>query len=392
MCRTPKEFPQNSPSVCCSQPSNNTDTGDTGYVDINIYLNYRTALPIVLSSIQVCFLQAEAPVGVDNLAIVEFQQTPVNRQIDNLFHYYKPELEYKPIESYLIGWDFAYNPGQINGYSIAAQALGANMSYYAWDQTIVYQSATSGIAVSRAANGGFTALCNADTQMALMQYLDQATARDILNGRMSVNIAGRSSSVAGIGGKITLWYTNDASIVYSSNTSLVTGLDATGFPTSMQGTWTQVQRSGLGDAIWSLNDVEADYAFNGWQDNTNGVATATYFAIVVGTVPLTTTTPPDTLIFTSISLVPGNIATIPAPKTPTEVLRDCQRFYEKSYPLQTLPASVTLNNVLVAPQQIAQGYLGGGSTQYAFYAGLAPFQLTYQVPSYGAPRLRFIHP
>ena len=39
-------------------------------------------------------------------------QNSVNRQNDYLFHYYNPLLQYKPIESFLIGWDFPVNPAQ----------------------------------------------------------------------------------------------------------------------------------------------------------------------------------------------------------------------------------------------------------------------------------------
>jgi len=62
----------------------------------------------------------------------------VPRQIDHLFHYYKPLLAYKPIPSALIGWDFPTNPAQF-GVTGSTGAIGANKSAYAWDQTILFQ-------------------------------------------------------------------------------------------------------------------------------------------------------------------------------------------------------------------------------------------------------------
>ena len=338
-------------------PSNNPDTGDTGYIDISIYLS--TTNVSQLTSVQIVALD-------NNDTNIAFQQTPVNRQRDQLFHYYDPLLQAKPISSYLIGWDFPYNPAQFLGTSVPAQALGTNTSYYAWDQTIIFQTATSGVTISQSANGAFTATCNAAaTQIALIQYLDQATARDLLAGRLSVNMNGTSSSVAGISGKITLWYTTGATLPdMNANQSLVQALDATGKPTSFhfaggQG-WTEVTRSGLGDAVFTLSTTSENSQFSGWEDLLTGSTTATFFAIVVGTVQLTNTAP-DTLNFLSISLVPGDIATQPAPKTPDQVLRECERFYEQSYSSGTTAGSITDLNALLRVQGAYKSAPSGGS-------------------------------
>lgn len=370
-------------------PSSNTDTADTGYVDIYVYCSTSSITPTTLTNLQVCF--ADTQIAVDPGLIagpVVFQQIPVNRQIDQLFHYYNPLLQYKPINSFLIGWDFPYNPAQINGYSLGAQALGANTSYYAWDQTIVFQSVTSCVSVAQGADLSLQLTCANAGQVALIQYLDQATARDLLNGALSVYIEGRSS--VALNGTVSLWYTTGASLpslLPATYQSLVSSIDATGFPTCANGTWTQVARSNLGNATWTLGTTDTSVSLNGWLDTGTGATTATFFAIVVGTQALAAA---QTVNVHAISLVPGNIATPPAPKTPTEVLKDCQRFYEKSYSLQTLPGTVTAANQICIAQNVLQ-YVNNAH-DYVIAPTYMPFQLNYMTMKRAVPTLTFYSP
>src|SRR5204862_1365630 len=55
--------------------------------------------------------------------------------------------------SFLTGWDFPLNPAQF-GETIAPKAIGGQTSYYAWDQTIVFQETTNSLTISRAVHGG----------------------------------------------------------------------------------------------------------------------------------------------------------------------------------------------------------------------------------------------
>ena len=347
------------------EASNNTDTPPTAYVDITVIIPKVGAT--TLTSIQVCALQAPVANGS-----VEFEQTPINRQRDQLFHYYQAGLLAKPINSFLIGWDFPYNPAQLLSDTVAPIASGSNTSNYVWDQTILFQSATSGASVSRATNMGITITAAANGQVALIQYLDQKTARDLLSGALSVNIEGVANAT--ITGKVTLWYTTGTPLP-TLPASIVGTLDSTGgiatFNQASGGTWTQVARTGRIDASWTIGASPVSLPFNGWEDTGTGSTTATYFAIVVGSSALTSG---NAITFSSISLVPGDIATKPAPKTQTEVLLDCQRFYEKSYELQTLPGTVTTNNMVIAQQSAGYYY----SPPFYVQGCLSTFQLTYQ--------------
>ena len=325
----------------------NTDTGSTGYVTIQIILP-NIATPTRLSNVQVVPLQT-------NITGVTYGESSVNNQASQLFYYYNPLLQAKPISSYLVGWDFPLNPVQFLGPTVGPFATGANTSNYFWDQTIIFQSVNSGISVTRDVNEGVNAMrvtANVASQFALIQYIPAPLANDILQNPLSVNIAALTGIVGGLGGTVSLWYTTGAlPSTIASHNSLVATLTAAGKPATFNGTWIEIPRNGigsstsatslLGDATFTVGYTAVsnfmDYGFSGW--NYNGQAAdnkATFVAIVVGfaQVPIG-----NTVYINSISLVPGNIPTRPAPKTFDEVLRQCQYYYEKSFDVGVIPVA-----------------------------------------------------
>jgi hypothetical protein len=257
-----------------------------------------------------------------------------------MFNYYNPLLQYKPIPSYLVGWDFPYNPAQFLSHTLAASAAGANTSRYVWDQTIVFQTTNSGPAISQPASGALRVTATNASQFALIQYLPQTDARKILNSRLSVNVSALTSVVAGLGGTISLWYTTDVNLPScAANNSIVATLSAAGKPATFHGAWTEVPRSNLNDATFTVMPSATtnfnDYGFSGWDaQGVAGVNTATFFAIVVGFAQLPIG---ETIDFNSISLVPGDIPTRPAPKTANEIFLDCAYYYQKSFLNGTIP-------------------------------------------------------
>lgn len=322
----------------------NTQTGAVGYDQIIIdILNIPGNASI--SNVQV------VPSTTD-ISGIEYDQTPSNRQMDHMFNYYNDLLQAKPITSYLEGWCFPLNPAQFLGKTVAASAIGANKSKYVWDQTIIFQSADSGVGVTQNSTGGLVLTAAATTQMAVIQYQEGLYAREILNNRLSVMVSAYAS-VATIA-TISLWYTTDVSlpnINSGSNNSLVLTLDANGKPATFNGTWVEIPRNGtgstggttslLGDAKFTIGTSSTlnynRYGFNGWNlDGVSGVGTATFFAIVVGTAEVAT---PNTVSIESISLVPGDIPTIPAPIPYAQSIAACQRYYEKSFNIETVPAN-----------------------------------------------------
>lgn len=317
-------------------PANNNDNADVGFTTIEVVL--PPAQATTLSNLQVTGVEA-------NQAVV-YEQTTVNRQIDQMFNYYNALLQAKPISSYLIGWDFPYNPAQFLGPTLAASAAGANTSRYVWDQTIVFQTTNSGPAISQGTNGALRVTATNASQFALVQYLSQTDARKILNQRLSVNVSALTSVVAGLGGTISLWYTTGATLPScGANNSIVATLNAAGKPATFNLAggigWTEVPRSNLGDAVFTVGTSATtnfnDYGFSGWDSlGVAGVNTATFFAIVVGFAQLPIG---QTIDFNSISLVPGDIPTRPAVKTLDQHYLDCSYYYSKSFEFGVVPAT-----------------------------------------------------
>jgi len=315
------------------------------------WLDYELVLPsagdIYITSVQV--------IVSDAMEDVPYQQDTIDRQLDHLAHYYDPQLAYKPIPSYLAGWDFAKNPAQLLGDVVPSGAgYGANKSFYVWDQTIAFQSVNNGVGVTRSTNGGGIQLVASLTgQFAILQYLEAAQVRDLLQGDMSVFISGLTNNANGYIGNISLWVNNtDANlpnVATGTNLSAITALSASGKPTMGNGTWSEIPRSNFGDVQFEFAPALSELSFNGW--NLNGAAisnNAIWFAIVIGFAPVTAT---DSITIQSVGLCAGKMATRPAPKGRDEALRDCERYYEKSYQASTAPGTVTLVNALTAPQQ-----------------------------------------
>ena len=318
--------------------ASNTDNSNVGFVNINLILS--TTQPTTFGNVQILPLQN----GTTTFA---FDQMTVNQQINQLFYYYNPLLQYKPISSFLVGWDFPLNPAQFLTTTGGPFATGANTSNYVWDQTIVFQTITNGFTFTRAdthtGSAGLQLGIAAHSSVAVIQYLDLPTAKQILNQMASVTVAGVSTEAGGIQTTISLWACTNANLPnMNANTSLVATLSATGKPATLNGAWIEIPRSNLGDATFALlPSATMNYSINGftgWEFPSKTIPnTANFFAIVVGFVNPTAGI--VTLNIESISCVPGSIPTIPAPQTIDEVYRECCRYWNSSFAPGVLPAT-----------------------------------------------------
>lgn len=316
-----------------------------------------------------------------NVSGVAYDPVPSNRQIDYMFHYYNPLLQYKPIPSHLVGWDFPLNPAQFLGSSVAAQAVGAFKSYYAWDQTILFQTADSGITTSRDTSGALKTLsANAlGTRLALVQYLDATKVREMLSSRKCVNISAKASVATTA--CVSLWYTKDVSLpvlTAGTNNSIVLTLDSAGYPATQNGTWVKVPRSGLGNNTVTTASTNAaqftigtsataefnQYSLAGWDmEGDADINSATFFAIVVGTASIALNA---YVLWQSISCQDGDIATIPAAQSADEVYHQCEFYYEKSF------------NRAITPAQNAGTGNGEYATAYpSFINVLTPYVISF---------------
>lgn len=315
----------------------------TGYVDISIVI--PAGVSVIISCVQLCGV-------LDSTETVAYIEETPEREVDHLFHYYKPGLDAKSVSSYLVGWDFPFNPAQFYGDNVTPKAVGANKSYYAWDQTILFQTVDSSLTVARTTeDNGISIHATLAGQFAIIQYLSGKQARDaflsmFLEGT-SVHIESDSNIATPM--TLSLWWTANASLPdLNTNDSLVTGLNADGHPSVVAG-WTEITRNPSYSNKFSTvgsGDIGI-FGFPNFNDRAPYMSAGTFFAIVIGTSALAMNTVVE---FNAISLVPGSIPTQPATKTPDEVLRECQFYYEKSYASNVTPGTNTIVGSVTAFQ------------------------------------------
>lgn len=297
----------------------NADSATTGYIDIQ--LTIPTGARIQVSSFQL--------VGVPSLQDQPaFIQLSTPRQIDQLFHYWKPKLEYKPIPSYTIGWDFRFNPCQELGFTVAAASgLVANNARYIADQTVSFESVQNVMNYTFSSNGMTATTGSTTTQFALIQYLDVTTAFEILSQRNAIRLRGKISSGSVTGQVNIYWSANSGPSVPVLPASLITTLTL-GVPTVAVG-WTAVPRGIYGPANFTLNTTTNSVYDFSWFDSTAvNTSTATALAIVVSFNAITSS---QTVGIDYISLVAGDIPTPPAPLSKAQTLAALQTYYETSF-------------------------------------------------------------
>lgn len=350
------------------------------YANLNIppaaYIDYRIILPsagdIYLTSIQLVE-------GSANITY-EYQQDTIDRQIDHLFHYYYPQLAYKPIPSYLVGWDFALNPAQF-GATGGPTASGNNTSNYAWDQTILFQSKNSGLNYLRGNDGSFFVQASvSNSQGAIVQYLSGIDVLNMLENPLCAWLRVQTSTPLNV--TVSLWFTTGSALPdMNSNNSIVATLNPDGSVATTNpptgGTWIQIPNVKLGVQTVRTTGSAAsfdEFSLNGWQAALSTISGATFFAIVVGFEELPSSVLPDYILFDSIAVQAGNIATRPAPQTYQQVLTDCEYFYEKSWENATAVGTTTNVGSRVNPQGILQG---PGGTFYTFFCANA-FDLQFR--------------
>ena len=329
----------------------------------NASISYRLLLPTVCD----VFLTSFQLVASNTAANFEYEQDTINRQIDHTFNYYQPLLAYKPINSYLFGWDFPLNPAQF-GVNQGPFNDGVNTAEYVWDQTIVFQTANNGYTVQRSTSGSLLITAQQTGQVAVIQYLGQTEARKILSDRASVHMNMHGTIAGGMNGNVTLWASTNANAPVLPDI-FFDGLDAAGVPTTIDAGWVQVpnvyQNTFFTVPLVSPTNAESnDINLNGWdQAGATPVNTATYFAIVIGFTEWHNT---DFVVINSVGLCAGDIATRPAPKTLDQTLSDCERYYEMSYQLGNVAGDTTTTNQLTAPM-FSSFLITSGMNIYGFF-------------------------
>ena len=331
----------------------NPDIAPDGYVDVKV--SFTPLSTIQITSIQV--IQVETTSSTS-----PYIQESTPQQINGLFNYYLPQLSYKPIPSLLTGWDFPLNPAQFG----LSGNVGSDPAYI-WDQTIAKRGATAIAYTRQSITGGlqFTTAGTVPDSFMIMQYLTVPQAQEILGTRLSVNMfAYRGSAGGAVTCRIYLFRGSSSAVFPDLSSNLMIGslaADGTFTKNSTAGqgeNWTEISRSQLGVPTFTLSTVTNnsdinngtnDYGFSGWEitDNTQISDTDKFCMIVTFSYAAINTV----VTVNSISLIPGDIPTRPAPQTANAVLQDCQYYYEKSYSTDITPGTASANGYVMTVQR-----------------------------------------
>ena len=300
------------------------------------YLEYQLLLPnngnISLTSLQLI----DSALDI----VYPYEQTTIERQIDHTFNYYNNPLQFKPIPSLLTGWDFALNPAQFGSPAITTTPA------YIWDQTIC-ASAVNTINVVRVnTSGAFDATTTVNNDaFYMLQYLTGADAFLTTLSNLSVHLSTYLLTHPGVTARVYLYYSNGGGTIPTLPTTIGT-LATSGVFTLTASNWAIIpQNLGFSNTFTMLNTgTFTELKSTGW-DGTSfaGQSSVPNFAIVV---TFAVPTAGTQIIVNSISCVPGDIATPPAPLSFDETLRKCQAYYEKSYAPGTDVGTASTTNSL----------------------------------------------
>lgn len=372
-------------------PSENTATGSdaftqmqiilptNGTVDITNVQMYGTALPILLP----------------------YQEETPQRYIDHEFHVYASQLIYKPKKSLLVGWNFSQNPYQF--IAIGLTPIAPQCSYIA-DQTILYQETADNIAIDNSQIGQRACLqiqpngSATNSRFALIQFIDPTTIRPQWSYILSSLARLKMNSTVGTQIHIKMrliWRTTLPPTL--STVEPIASWPVNADPIFASG-WTPIvpnnDPSYLLSDSFSTNESPGGNAFDAYPFEgfalPNCSATTQTLAIVIYTMDrmVPGLTPPDSVAFDRISLLPNKFACDADTQTYDEVLRECQFYYEKSYQKGSVPGSAGATNGLQL-RQLAVDYNGAGSTAEAF---LRSFNLDFKQTKRALPALSLYSP
>lgn len=305
----------------------------TGFVDISIVIPVGAS--VLISCVQLCGVAGDMEV------VAFLEQTP-EREVDHLFHYFQPQLNFKPIPSLLTGWDFPLNPRQF-GSVLTPVSSFSTTPIYVWDQTIC-ASAVSTVNVAATTQGNFNATTTTNVEaFYMLQYLSGFQAFETAINDLSVNIFSMASA-SNVVVKVYLFYGNLSSSIPILPTT-IGAINNTGAFTLSALNWNSIgQAQGYASTATLSQNVFTDIGFTGWNNATNYLVSQNFAIVVTFAIPTSGTS----VNVQSISCVPGHIPTRPAPLTADEVLRKCQYYYEKSYnPLAYPGAGTVLGSVVV---------------------------------------------
>ena len=319
--------------------SNNTDTGEDGYVDI--YLSFPASSSMRVSNVQVL------PVNADNGGdLIDYKINSTDRNTALAGGFYIPDLQYRPMGNILTGWDFRVNPGQLGSSGTVPLISGAD---YILDQTIAGCSTGASSYVKTSVGALQITTSGANEVVMLATYLTGEQAYNLIGSKLSLNCQVYRGSV-GSADDVTLrayvcFGTTGANI--PTLPTLIGSINTSGELTVSASNWAEVPRGGLpyarGDIPVLLTgdtlNTDYDLKFSGWEmTDASTIGSTDKVCVIVTAVAPTSGTQ---VRFQSINLCNSQIPSRPIPESPDEALRKCQYYYEQSYNIGVAPGTVT---------------------------------------------------
>lgn len=325
----------------------NTNLGTSAYVDIQILLPATGTVDI--SNIQIIGQTSPLPITFNPLTdIPDYQQETDERIVDHLFHYYKSQLVTKPKRSLLTAWNFPLNPFQFGTTTVTTVS---SITSYVCDQTILHQEAASQLQIGRNTidqrqNLVVKAVTAAtQTRFALIQYIDPKTTMPFWSYVLSAFARARIVTVHGTSVRLKCRLIYRSSLPSSiGNAEPISSWAANSDPTFAAG-WTAI--APLNDPAYVLlnsyatDEVSGGTAYPAVSFDSFQMPEANNSNMTLGIVVYTmdnlnaTSGTEDSIEFDKISLIPSYFGADAEAQTWDEVWRECQFYYERSYPLGT---------------------------------------------------------
>lgn len=317
--------------------SNDTNSGANGYVDV--YVSFLSGSNVRISSLQV------VPTPVQSSGdFLQYSLNSSNREEALLGDFYLPALKARPTPSLLVGWDFMVNPFQFG----TGDPIDTPPDYIC-DQTIAGRTAgAASFSRSPATEGLEIITTAANNAVYILQYLQGDDARKILGTPLSVNLFAYSSADKDpVTVRVYLFRAPTAATI-PIIPAVLGNIAIDGTFTLTQAGWTEIPRGGLDTAkailpqlatFDNVNNTANDTGFSGWElTDASQISDTEKLAIVV------TFSYPDAstnIVINSVSLTPGRVPCRPAPLTFSQVLAQCQYYYEKTYDPFFLVGAIT---------------------------------------------------
>lgn len=364
--------------------STNSDTGT------NAYVNFVVSLPetgdVTISNLQFTG-QEDSLFNTDIVPV--YQEIAYPRMVDHEFNIYRDSIILQPKDTLLVGWEFGLNPWQFYG---STGATPINNGYIT-DQTVIVQQdyVTNNIGSNVSfARGSYTenfglkiTALTANNQFALFQYIDPNSIGQFwgytLSALAKAFLVKGSGHTTSIKIKMRLFY--KAGLPGSTARKIPVDSWTVGGDPVFAGGYTSI--SPRNDPAYTLGTTAQQFAFEGFvlPASTDVNQTLGVMIYTVGLMDQTGTA--DYLIFNDVSLVPNDFSIASNPKTFDQVLRECQFYYETSYPPLVALGSLGHAPAYSYPQDME--FVAGGSPANQWNLYPTPFSLRFETKKRGVP-------